>query len=741
MLCFKCLKTVPDRVARCPNCGQTFTGKNAPQPSGDRGPVLQEGQKVGHFEIRGLVGEGPIGRVYKVLDTQFDIIAALKILHPELARDRAVRNTTLNVFRSLSEFDADGFVKIYDAGEDGDKVYISTDYQEGLSLRRLMEVRAGGKFGWDEAEPIFDAVLSVLETMNPGEVHGDLKPENILILPDAVRLTDFGLARITPPADFVASQVFGGNLYLAPELAADPDRLLHDPAVDVYAAGAILYQLLSGNAPGDTASVKFDGIVPEVAAVLQKALQADPDLRYAHVAEMHLVLAHLAKKNDVAARVEILLHDLPPRPVYKTVETKPPKVAPKPPAEAPAQPAVPVKPKSLFDDDLLNDKPAAVSAPLPSVVTSGARQEKSKIPLFAGLGAAVLLVVGAIGYFASRPTEHVQTETPAAAIVKPAPTHAPVAAPVPTAPEPEVDKPDIAAATAVARAEKSRDDSISMDAAKGAPELFVAAMKKLRDAGEALHNKQYAQAVSAASAAEKGFADAIIKGVGARSKGGKDKDANKDVKSVAQSEPAAPPQPVKKEKCPPNTIYIASGSFIMGAPSNDPDRNPGEKNNESVAVSAFCIDKFEFPNQKGSMPAANVLWTDAKNKCESAGKRLCSEEEWERACKGPKNLKFPYSASYDAGKCNTEDAGGNDRKLGASGSQAACVSGYGVQDMSGNLWEWTSSALQANSKDRVLRGGSFTRPDYHDRCANRYNSLPSVTSKEFGFRCCAAANE
>src|SRR5690606_10241020 len=134
-------------------------------------------------------------------------------------------------------------------------------------------------------------------------------------------------------------------------------------------------------------------------------------------------------------------------------------------------------------------------------------------------------------------------------------------------------------------------------------------------------------------------------------------------------------------------------------------------------------------------------WGQAKATCEKVGKRLCSETEWEKACKGPNNLKFPYGMSFDANKCNTEDGNGDDRTLAASGAFAACASGYGVHDMSGNLWEWTESKLQSNLPDRVLRGGSYTRPDYHDRCANRYNSIPSVADAEFGFRCCADANE
>ncbi|MBA3777365.1 MAG: hypothetical protein H0X11_13175, partial [Betaproteobacteria bacterium] len=88
LLCFKCLKNIPDKSARCPHCGQNFAGKSAANANTDRGLPLKEGDKVGQYQVRELVGEGPMGRVYKVLDTQFDVLAALKILYPEFSKDR-----------------------------------------------------------------------------------------------------------------------------------------------------------------------------------------------------------------------------------------------------------------------------------------------------------------------------------------------------------------------------------------------------------------------------------------------------------------------------------------------------------------------------------------------------------------------------------------------------------------------------------------------------------------------------
>ncbi|MBA2689728.1 MAG: protein kinase, partial [Burkholderiales bacterium] len=591
-----------------------------------------------------------MGRVYKVLDTQFDVLAALKILHPEFSRDRAIKNTTINVFRSLSEFEADHFVKIYDAGEDQDKVFIATDYLEGLSLKRLMEVRAGtgSKFGWDEAEPIIDAVCSAIESMNPGEVHGDIKPENIIILPDTVKLTDLGLSRIAAPETFVTAQVVGGSGYLAPELATHADRLRTDPAIDVYSVGAVLYQLLTGSLPTAEAisPIKLvPDVPPAISKIVEKALQAHPDRRFNHVAEMHLDIARFTGKVETLARVEIYLHDLAPRTPFEEIKEVVEEEKPKAPAEKPAKkqtqaaaPAAPVAPgspsesapaatptksKSLFDDELMGDgKESKKETPPPPPPAA-----PSKAPMFAVIGAVVVAVAAGGLYFATR-----GAESPAVATSKPEPVAQPKVAAKTQAPETEkAGAPTkVNAQDALVRAEKSRDDAISVNAAKGAPEQFVTAMKLLREANDAMRASSYAQSVSLSVSAEQAFSDAIIKGVS----GAQGKTGDKDKPKKGGDEPAkqgdtsakqgvAAPVPVaeKKERCPEGSVFIKGGSFVMGAPSDDPDRNPGEKYNETLQVPGFCIDKYEFPNQKGTKPLAGVNWAKAKQQCEAVSKR------------------------------------------------------------------------------------------------------------------------
>jgi formylglycine-generating enzyme required for sulfatase activity len=172
---------------------------------------------------------------------------------------------------------------------------------------------------------------------------------------------------------------------------------------------------------------------------------------------------------------------------------------------------------------------------------------------------------------------------------------------------------------------------------------------------------------------------------------------------------------------------------MLGATRNDPERNFGDANYESVDVGAFCIDYYEYPNGRGRAPTTRVSYKTAIDRCKKRGKRLCSEQEWEKACKGPSGSRYPYGNAWNPTACNTEDDEGNDREVTKSGTYRNCRSGYNVFDLSGNVSEWTSS--QAGSRV-IVKGGSSDRPGYDGRCAARKKEKPAATEELLGFRCC-----
>jgi serine/threonine protein kinase/formylglycine-generating enzyme required for sulfatase activity len=189
--------------------------------------------------------------------------------------------------------------------------------------------------------------------------------------------------------------------------------------------------------------------------------------------------------------------------------------------------------------------------------------------------------------------------------------------------------------------------------------------------------------------------------------------------------------------CPKGMALIPGGTFKMGSAANDPMHNFEEKRLESVEVKPFCVDYYEFPNSKAAKPTTSVSWFQAQELCKGKGKRLCEEDEWEKACKGPDNDRYPYGNSWDPDRCNTQDAEGNDRELAEQKAFPKCRSGFGIINLSGNAAEWVASSFSASVKDRVHKGGSANRPDWATRCANRANLAPSGKNPFVGFRCCA----
>ncbi|XSE93623.1 SUMF1/EgtB/PvdO family nonheme iron enzyme [Pseudomyxococcus flavus] len=188
--------------------------------------------------------------------------------------------------------------------------------------------------------------------------------------------------------------------------------------------------------------------------------------------------------------------------------------------------------------------------------------------------------------------------------------------------------------------------------------------------------------------------------------------------------------------CPAGMRLVSGGAFKMGRKDDDTLGGADERPVASVQVSSFCVDEFEYPNQAGARPSVAVSWDEARGTCEREGKRLCTEEEWEKACKGPGNLRFPYGEAQEAGACNTAATPGG---LAASGQFARCKSGYAVMDLAGNVAEWTASRF--GDRGYTLKGGAFDQPDAAARCSARANGAPAERLSAVGFRCCASVRQ
>jgi len=211
-----------------------------------------------------------------------------------------------------------------------------------------------------------------------------------------------------------------------------------------------------------------------------------------------------------------------------------------------------------------------------------------------------------------------------------------------------------------------------------------------------------------------------------------------------------PPEPTP-EPCPfENMLYIPAGEFIFRYEGN---RFTAEgKEDEWVYLEAFCIDRFEYPNRYGRYPES-MNWYQAEEACALDGKRLCTWQEWQKACTGPDNKIYSWGDEYDDSICNTHTADFVGRDLARSGDWPLCFSDYGVMDIAGNLSEWVADRWQDGWPDRSLSGGGYNvNPNntqelhddgfwqftsYSQRCSGVHHHPPEVGPEDDGARCCA----
>lgn len=169
----------------------------------------------------------------------------------------------------------------------------------------------------------------------------------------------------------------------------------------------------------------------------------------------------------------------------------------------------------------------------------------------------------------------------------------------------------------------------------------------------------------------------------------------------------------------------------------------------------YCMDRFEYPNQKGAYPLIYVSWYEANELCAEAGKRLCDEAEWTFACEGEEATPYPYGYVRDPEACIVDQVwrpyhqSAMRPRDGAaamaemdylwqglpSGSQPRCKSPFGVYDMTGNIDEWTTS-VREGERPSILKGGYWGPVRTRCRPATRSHDENHMFYQQ-GFRCCS----
>ncbi len=251
----------------------------------------------GRYRIEDRIARGGMATVYSATDLRLDRFVAIKVMHASLAEDSAFVSRFVREAKSAARLSDPHVVAVYDQGEDNGLIYLVMEYVPGRTVRDVL--REFGRLSPEQALTILDPVLQALDAAHAaGFVHRDVKPENVLLTDDGrVKVADFGLARAISAGNATAATqglLIGTVAYLSPEQV---QRGIADARSDVYGAGILLYEMITGAVPfaGETplavayqhvnavvpmpSSVR-PGIPSEVDALVARATERDPDRRY-----------------------------------------------------------------------------------------------------------------------------------------------------------------------------------------------------------------------------------------------------------------------------------------------------------------------------------------------------------------------------------------------------------------------------------------------------------------------------
>jgi len=208
----------------------------------------------GRYRVQARLARGGMATVYTAVDIRLDRRVAVKVMHPALADDEQFVARFIREAKAAARLSHPNVVPVFDQGADAGSVFLVMEYVAGRTLRDLLHER--GRLSPGQALEVLDPVLAALEAAHgAGLVHRDVKPENVLLADDGrVKVADFGLARAVEAANITTTTglLMGTVGYLAPEQV---ERGSSDARSDVYAAGILLYELLTGTPPyvGETA--------------------------------------------------------------------------------------------------------------------------------------------------------------------------------------------------------------------------------------------------------------------------------------------------------------------------------------------------------------------------------------------------------------------------------------------------------------------------------------------------------
>lgn len=324
MKCPKCNSGNPDTQQFCGKCGSKLApakGIAALSTKSLVTPMLELTTGfvfAGRYQIVEMLGEGGMGKVYKVIDKQLNEEVALKLIKPEIASDKKTTERFSNELKLSRKISHRNVGRMYELMEDKGALFITMEYVPGQDLKGL--IAQSGRLAIGTAISIAkQACEGLAEAHRLGVIHRDLKSNNIMIDKGGnVRIMDFGIARsLTGKSITRAGAMIGTPEYMSPEQTEADDL---DHRSDIYSLGVILYEMVTGKLPFEgesplsvamkhkaeipTDPKKLNPQIPEdLSRLILKCLEKDKKDRYQDAEELRSELANIEMSIPTIERV------------------------------------------------------------------------------------------------------------------------------------------------------------------------------------------------------------------------------------------------------------------------------------------------------------------------------------------------------------------------------------------------------------------------------------------------------
>jgi len=255
---------------------------------------------IGKYQISELVGEGAMGVVYKARDSVLDRTVAIKVMNESIARQEDLRKRFLREAQAAASLQHPNVVSIYDLGDVSGHLYIAMEFVQGIDLEKLLESDQPLSLQ-AKLDIAIDVLTGLTFAHKRGIIHRDIKPANIRVTEDGrAKIMDFGVAHLASSSMTTTGSFLGTPSYMAPEQITEGETT---PQTDIFATGAVLFQLLTLMKPFDAPTLQnlffriitekpkkvselMPGLPPSLDRIVEKAMAKEPAERYKSALDM-----------------------------------------------------------------------------------------------------------------------------------------------------------------------------------------------------------------------------------------------------------------------------------------------------------------------------------------------------------------------------------------------------------------------------------------------------------------------